>query len=93
MGIHGLHGSSCSDTSLEVAYTKRYMFAAAQKVLVLIDSSKFGQIAFVDAFYIDERFEIITDRPLAPAMLQIIEEKGATITSGGEESLGPADNH
>ncbi len=92
MGIHGLHGASCSDTSLEIAYTKRYMVAAAQKILVLVDSSKFGQIAFFDAFDIDERFEIITDRPLPQAMRQMIEEKGGKITSGGAESLLSAGN-
>ena len=91
MGIHGLHGSSCSDTSLDVAFTKRYMVAAAQKILVLVDSSKIGQIAFFDAFNIDERFEILTDRPLPPAMQKLIEEKGATITNGGEKPLVSAD--
>lgn len=92
MGIHGLHQSSCSDTSLEVAFTKRHMVAAAQRILILVDSSKFGQIAFFDAFDIDERFEILTDRPLPPAMQQVIQEKGATITSGGGESHISAGN-
>lgn len=86
IGIHGLHGTSFSDTSLEVAYTKRYMVAAAQKILVLMDSSKIGQIAFFDAFDIDERFEIFTDRPLPSSMQQALETKGATITSGGATS-------
>lgn len=91
MGIHGIHEASCSDTSLEVAFTKRYMVAAAQKILVLVDSSKVGQIAFFDAFNIDERFEVISDRPFPPAMQQLIEEKGATITYGGEAPRVTAD--
>lgn len=80
MGIHGITGTACCDTSLEIAFTKRHMVAAAQKVMVLVDSSKFNQLAFFEAFEIDDRFEIITDRYLPPLVQQAIEEKGATLT-------------
>lgn len=82
MGTHGITGTTCCDTSLEIAYTKRHMVAAAQKVLVLVDSSKFDQVAFFDAFEIDDRFEIITDRYLSPLLQQAIENKGATVICG-----------
>lgn len=87
MGIHGVKKTSCCDTSLEVAFTKRHMVAAAKKVLVLVDSGKFGQIAFFQAFDIDDRFEIITDRALPPDIRQAIVERGAAITCGGSEKL------
>ncbi|MGW8193739.1 MAG: DeoR/GlpR family DNA-binding transcription regulator [Desulforhopalus sp.] len=90
MGIHGVKETLCCDTSLEVAYTKRHMVAAAAKVLVLVNSGKFGQIAFFEAFDIDDRFEIITDRPLSADVHQAIERRGATITcaGGGFSSVG-----
>lgn len=93
MGIHGINGVSCCDTSLEVAYAKRYMVAAAKKVIVLVDSSKFDQVAFFDAFEIDDRFEIITDSSLTPANGQAIEKKGATITFGKIETTGKQEPH
>lgn len=80
MGIHGVNTTSCSDTSLEVSYTKKHMVAAAQKILVLVDSTKFGQIAFCDAFELDDRFEIITDIPPPRAMQKRIEAKGAKVS-------------
>ena len=83
MGIHAINRSSCCDTSLEVAYAKRYMAAAAKQVIVLAHASKFGHVAFFDAFEVDDKYEIITDRPLAPALRRTLEEKGATITIAG----------
>lgn len=81
MGIHAITGdSSCCDTSLEIAYAKRYMVAAARKVLVLADASKFGHVAFYHAFDIDDRFAIITDRPLPPALQKTLADRGATVT-------------
>ena len=80
MGIHAIAESSCSDTSLEVAYAKRYMVAAAKQVIVLADASKFGQVAFFDAFDVDEKYEIITDGALAPAVKRDLVEKGAKVT-------------
>lgn len=83
MGIHAINISSCCDTSLEVAYAKRYMVAAAKQVVVLADASKFGQVAFFDAFDVDEKFEIITDRPLVPSIHSALTEKGAKVTIAG----------
>jgi len=83
MGIHAINQSSCCDTSLDVAYTKRYMAAAAKQVIVLAHASKFGHVAFFDAFDVDDKFEFITDRPLAPAIRRTLEEKGATVTIAG----------
>lgn len=80
MGIHAITGTSCCDTTLEIAYIKRYMVAAAQKVLMLADSSKFGQKAFFEAFQVDEKFEIITDHRLPKTVQLALEEKGATVT-------------
>ena len=83
MGIHAINQSSCCDTSLEVAYAKRYMAAAAKQVIVLAHAAKFGHVAFFDAFDVDDKFEIITDRPLTPSIHKTLEEKGAIVTIAG----------
>lgn len=86
MGIHAINDSSCCDTSLDVAYAKRYMVAAAKRVIMLADSSKFGQVAFYDAFEVSDKFEIITDRAFTPAIQKGLTRKGATVTVAGNES-------
>jgi DeoR family transcriptional regulator of aga operon len=90
MGIHGLKNGCCCDTSLGVAFTKRQMVAAASRVLLLVDAGKFGQIAFFDAFEIDHRFEIITDSAPSAAVLQALEQRGATVSFDGFEQLSAA---
>jgi len=84
MGIHAITGAStCCDTSLEVASMKRHMVNAAGKVMVLADASKFGHVAFFDAFAVDERFEFITDRKLSPGLTKSLRKRGATVTVAG----------
>lgn len=80
MGIHAINGSSCCDTSLDVAYAKRYMAAAAKQVFVLAHAAKFGHVAFFEAFDVNDKFEIITDRALPAWLYRNLEEKGAKVT-------------
>ena len=61
MGIHAVKGSLCCDPSLEIAYAKRYMVAAAKRVIVLADASKFGKVAFFEAFDVNSKLS-----PTAP---------------------------
>jgi DeoR family transcriptional regulator, aga operon transcriptional repressor len=97
MGIHAITAdSSCCDTSLDIAYTKRYMVAAAGSVMILADATKFGHVAFYHAFDIDDRFEIITDRPLPVAMLNNLAARGAPVTVAapcGSSATGTPPNH
>lgn len=47
---------------------------------MLVDSSRFGLVAFGEAFAIDRRSEIITDRSFPRSVVKIIEETGAMVT-------------
>jgi len=85
MGIHSITDTTCCDTSLDVAYTKRYMSAAAQKVIVLADASKFNTVAFFNAFDLEESSEIITDRLPDPTISELLEQKGVTLTLASVE--------
>ncbi len=91
MGIHAItNESSCCDTSLDIAYAKRYMVAAAGSVMILADATKFGHVAFYHAFDIDDRFTIVTDRPLPAAIRSNLAARGAPVTvATGRE---PADS-
>lgn len=82
MGIHALNNGICYDTSLEISYIKRYMVQAAERVLLLADASKFDEVAFFEAFRLDERMEVITDSPPPPSIERSIRERGAKITHG-----------
>ena len=88
MGTHALNTTACYDTSLEISYIKRHMVAAAKKVLVLADSSKFGQVAFFEAFRIDEKTEVISDRLPSLSTRQALEKKGAVLRCGHSKSGG-----
>ncbi len=80
MGIHAItDNSSCCDTSLDIAYAKRYMVAAAASVMILADATKFGHVAFYHAFDIDDRFTIITDRHLPAAIQSNLAALGAPV--------------
>ena len=74
----------------------RYMVAATKRVIVLADASKFGQVAFFDAFDVDDKFEIITDRPLASSIHGGLTEKGAKVMIAGNgaatDSIRPLRN-
>ena len=50
--------------------------AAASKVLVLTDSSKFSRHGFGRVSSIEEIDVVITDKGIAPEMVKIIEEAG-----------------
>ena len=52
------------------------MMAAASKVIVLADSSKFGHHGFGRVSSIDEIDVVITDKDIAPEMVKIIEDAG-----------------
>lgn len=87
IGIHAITGSACCDTSLELAYTKRYMAEAAQKVIVLVDGSKFSTVAFFNAFEFGSSFEIITDRLPPSSFCELMKQKGVSIT------IAPVENY
>jgi DeoR family transcriptional regulator of aga operon len=80
MGIHAVSGTAFCETSTEVAQAKRLMAAAAARVIVLADSSKFGRHAFCDAFDLGQVHEIISDAGLAPAVRRDLERAGVEVS-------------
>jgi DeoR family transcriptional regulator, aga operon transcriptional repressor len=85
VGTHAITGTTLSDTSLEVAATKRAMIAAARRTVLLADASKFQPAAFsriCDASAMDE---IVTDAGAPADGLERLREAGVVVRLAGGE--------
>jgi DeoR family transcriptional regulator of aga operon len=80
IGVHSLAGLRPSDTSLEVASIKRSLIGAANRVLLLLDSSKFEQSAFCEICPIQRIHEVICDDGMAPDDRRGLEQLGVRVT-------------
>lgn len=80
LGVDGIDPEfGCTTTSMLEASLNRHMMAAAQKTIVLADSSKFGKRGFGKICDMDEVDQIITDREVSDAMLKALDEKGVEV--------------
>lgn len=81
LGVDGIDLEyGLSTTHLEEAQLNRKMLKAAERTIVLADSSKFGKKSFGRICSLDEIDEIITDRGINKAILPLLEEKGIAVT-------------
>jgi DeoR family transcriptional regulator, aga operon transcriptional repressor len=80
IGIHSLAQLRPSETSLEVASLKRAWIEAANRVLLLLDSSKFEQSAFCEICPIQRIHEVICDDGLDSAHRRALEQLGVGLT-------------
>jgi DeoR family transcriptional regulator of aga operon len=69
-----------STTHLEEAQLNKRMLSAAEKIILLVDSSKFGKKSFAKICDLDQIDEIITDRGISPSLIEKLEEKGIKVT-------------
>lgn len=69
-----------STTHLEEAQLNKRMLSAAQKIILLADSSKFGKKSFAKICDLDQIDEIITDKGISRPLIDKLEEKGITVT-------------
>jgi DeoR family transcriptional regulator, aga operon transcriptional repressor len=83
IGTHAISGTSLSETSLEAAAMKRAMIAAARRVVLLADASKFRPAAFCRICEVGAIHELITDARADPAELERLGELGVKVTVVG----------
>ncbi len=83
IGTHALSGSTLSETSLETAAMKRAMIAAARRVVLLADASKFRPAAFCRICDINAIHELFTDSRADPADLGRLRDLGIKVTVVG----------
>ncbi len=80
LGAHGLAGLRLSETSLDIASIKRGFAAAASRVVLLADSSKFTISAFCEICPIGWVHEIVCDDGLSLEDRSGLERQGVQVT-------------
>ena len=81
IGIDGLDiDFGLTTSNIDEAHLNKAMIRAAQKVIVLADSSKFGKRSFGKISDLDHVHQIITDSNAPANAVQIIREKGIEVT-------------
>jgi DeoR family transcriptional regulator of aga operon len=81
MGVDGIDTDfGLTTTNLMEAELNRAMMHAAQKTIVLADSTKFGRRGLSKIFDIEEIDEIITDSNVPPRFLSELRERGIEVT-------------
>lgn len=81
MGVDGIDlDFGCTTTNMEEAILNKKMMQAAQKTIVLADSSKFGKRSLAKICELDEVSEIITDKDLSTSDAERIRDMGIKLT-------------
>lgn len=81
IGVDGIDlDFGLTTSNIGEAHLNNYMIKAAQKVIVLADSSKFGKRGFGKICNMDQIHQIITDKNAPLNAIEIIKEKGIEVT-------------
>jgi DeoR family transcriptional regulator of aga operon len=80
IGVHSLANLRPSETSLEVASVKRSLIEAANRVILLLDSSKFEQSAFCEICPITRIQEVISDEGMDAEHRRGLEQLNIRVT-------------
>jgi DeoR family transcriptional regulator, aga operon transcriptional repressor len=81
IGTHAISGDALTETSLEAAAIKRAMIAAARRVVLLADASKFQPAAFCRICGVEAVHELITDDRADAAALAKLRDVGVAVTA------------
>lgn len=79
IGTHALSECEMSDSSIELAELKRDIIVAADRPVLLADSSKIFTRAFCSFGRVDEPHLIITDSRISPDQIEALSANGAQI--------------
>jgi len=81
IGVDGIDlDFGLTTSNIAEAHLNQYMLDAAQEVIVLADSSKFGKRGFGKICNINQVHHIITDRDAPGNIIQVIRERGIEVT-------------
>ena len=80
IGTHAISEGVLSDTSMEIASMKRSMIAAARRVVLLADSTKFRTAAFFKICDLSMVHEVYTDSGVRAEHLAFLRERGVRTT-------------
>ncbi len=80
LGVDGIDFDyGITTTDIREAQVNRKMMQAAQKTIVVADSSKFGRRGFAKIANLDDIDLIITDKNVSPATIHKLEEEGIEV--------------
>lgn len=80
IGAYAITGSTMTDPLPEISALKRRMIAAARRVIMLADGSKFRAPAFAEFCQAGQIAEIITDTTPPPEALDVLRQCGVQVT-------------
>jgi DeoR family transcriptional regulator of aga operon len=81
LGVDGVDLEyGCTTSNLMEANVNQYMIAAAQRTIVLADSSKFGRRGFGRICSFDKVHQIITDDKVSESFVSALESRGIEVT-------------
>jgi len=83
IGVHSLASLRISETSLEVASIKRSLIAAANRTILLLDSSKFQTQAFCEICPLARIAQVVCDEGMPAADRRAIEQLGIAVSLVG----------
>jgi DeoR family transcriptional regulator of aga operon len=81
IGTHSISGRILTETSIEISSIKRAMIAAARRVVLLADSTKFQSAAFYKICEVTAVHELITDSRADPMLLADLRDLGLKVTT------------
>jgi len=86
VGAHALSEQELSDTSIELAELKRVIIAAADRPVLLADSSKMFSHAFCSFARVSDLDHLITDSRITPAQIEALTARGARVRVAAAEA-------
>lgn len=89
LGAHAIGDGRTSDSSIELAAAKRAFAAAAQKVIVLADSGKFGPAAFCTVIELGKGHTVVTDRAIPPQVRVALQRRGIVVVAVTPDAAAP----
>ena len=85
LGAHAISDEGLSESSIEIAEMKRRMMAAARRVILLADASKFGRRAFARICGLHEIHTLVSDKQPPEFILESMRESGAQFVMADQE--------
>jgi DeoR/GlpR family transcriptional regulator of sugar metabolism len=83
LSVAGVHNGSLYNQNVLLVQAEQRMMAQAQEVVLLVDSSKFGQQALARLCQLDEIDTVVTDSGISEEHRRAIEEAGCQVIVAG----------
>ena len=87
LSVAGVHNNALYNQNLLLVQSERLMMQQAQEVILLVDSSKFGQQALARLGDLSEVDKVVTDSAIPDDQRQAIESAGCHLIVASVETL------